>query len=115
MPVVLCSHVVKFDVPPQKGKHEWKFSEDEEEEDNDDSDGDDMMKVGIDNSKIKIPGGVLFFNHGEMLCFSNLKSAEDIIAQQSKQDDDPFANLSKKEKKKKKKLVIIVNCYETEL
>lgn len=35
------------------------------------------------------------------------QSAEDVIAEQAKQqDDDPFANLSKKEKKKKKKQVI---------
>lgn len=36
------------------------------------------------------------------------QSAEDVIAEQAKQqEDDPLANLSKKEKKKKKKRVII--------
>lgn len=37
-----------------------------------------------------------------------VKSAEDAIAEQAKQqEDDPYANLSKKEKKKKKKQVAL--------
>ncbi|XP_029299073.1 ATP-binding cassette sub-family F member 1 [Cottoperca gobio] len=76
------------DKKPKKGKKEQhkkgkpaegsrSEDEDEEEEEEEDSDGGDMMK-----------------------------SAEDVIAEQAKQqEDDPFANLSKKEKKKKKKLM----------
>ncbi|XP_044026423.1 ATP-binding cassette sub-family F member 1 [Siniperca chuatsi] len=71
------------DEKPKKGKKEQhkkgkpaerSHSEDEDEEEEDSDSGDMMM------------------------------SAEDVIAEQAKQqEDDPFANLSKKEKKKKKK------------
>lgn len=45
-------------------------------------------------------GDFLFLSHW------NCQSAEDVIAEQAKQEEeDPFVNLSKKEKKKKKKQV----------
>lgn len=45
------------------------------------------------------------------VCLCDDQSAEDVIAEQAKQqDDDPFANLSKKEKKKKKKQVTSQGC-----
>lgn len=51
---------------------------------------------------------VWFWSVSQLVSFSgcNPQSAEDVIAQQAKQqEDDPYANLSKKEKKKKKKMV----------
>lgn len=86
-------------------------SEDEDEEE--DSDGGDTMMVRLFCPKALLSPSLLCVSVLTSLSLAvTLKSAEDVIAQQAKQqEDDPYANLSKKEKKKKKKQVIIVCCY----
>uniref|UniRef100_A0A4W6CZR4 ATP-binding cassette sub-family F member 1 n=1 Tax=Lates calcarifer TaxID=8187 RepID=A0A4W6CZR4_LATCA len=78
-------------------------SEDEDEEE--DSDGGDTMMVRLFCPKALLSPSLLCVSVLTSLSLAvTLKSAEDVIAQQAKQqEDDPYANLSKKEKKKKKK------------